>query len=440
VAILDYFQGEPRAAQREVLQQLQANWNKADVFVISAPVATGKSRIATATAGWAGSSAILTPTNVLVDQYAEEFPTLAAMHKHGRYRSKRDFLMALRRYKGAPTSLSNYYIYMTHKAYRPTVIFDEAHNVLPMLLDGSAINLWHHLYQWPDDIHDLSDLVEWIETNNVTAPTRLKKIDELKQLLDENRSSHLVELTEDVYRGKDKSVLRLTPLDARSSKPILWPHSVNKIVLMSATINENDIYDMGLDDRRVCYIDCESPIPPVNRPFVYLGTCNMAYRHRQHSVPIAAEKLRELLSQHPERGVIHCTYAVAKQLKAHLGDEERILWADKNNRNEKYQEFLDSPAADGRVLVASSLYEGVDLNYDRARWQVLCQVPWLSLAEPAVQERLRQRPESYAWAAIRTILQGTGRVCRTPTDRLTWALKGCMIVIRRCFLSGSGKE
>ena len=44
-------------------------------------------------------------------------------------------------------------------------------------------------------------------------------------------------------------------------------------------------------------------------------------------------------------------------------------------------------------------------------------VPWQSLADPAIQERLATRPESYAWSAVRTILQGTGRVCRTPTDR-----------------------
>jgi Rad3-related DNA helicase len=143
----------------------------------------------------------------------------------------------------------------------------------------------------------------------------------------------------------------------------------------------------------------------------------MAYRHRQYSVPLAAEKIRELLQQHPEKGVIHCTYAVAAQLRRLLGAEERLIWADKNNRQQAYAEFLDSPAADGKVLVASSLYEGVDLAYDSARWQVLVQVPWMSLAEPAVKERLSQRPESYAWAAIRTILQGTGRVCRTPTDR-----------------------
>jgi Rad3-related DNA helicase len=417
VGILDYFPGEPRTVQREVLEQLEANWNSADVFVISAPVATGKSRIATTLAGWAGDAAVLTPTNVLVDQYASEFTTLAPMHRASRYRSKRDFLIARRKYLAAPVGLSNYYIYMTHKAYRPTVIFDEAHNVLPMLIDGVALKLWKHLYRWPDDIHDMSDLMEWIEHNDVTQPNRLKKIDELRTILEENRGSHLIEMTRETYRGRERELIQLKPLDARGGKPILWPGKVQKIVLMSATINQNDIYDMGLDDRRVCYIECNSPIPPVNRPFVYLGKCNMAYRHRQASVPIAAEAIQELLQKHPERGVIHCTYAVSRQLRRLLGSEERMLWTDKHNRNQVYQEFLDSPAEEGKVLVASSLYEGVDLNYDRARWQVLCQVPWMSLAEPAVRERLEQRPESYAWAAIRTILQGTGRVCRTPTDR-----------------------
>jgi Rad3-related DNA helicase len=393
MSVFDYFPGEPRAVQREVLQQIEENWSAHDVFVIQAPVATGKSRIATALAGWAGSAVVLTPTNVLVDQYAEEFPTLSPMYRHAMYRGKREFLTARNRYKNAPAGLSNYYIYMTHKAYRPTVIFDEAHNVLPMLTDGVCIKLWQHLYGWPDEVHDLSDIIEWLENNSVTAPNRIRKLDELRTILDENRGSHLIELDEEVYRGKDRMLLRLTPLDARGSKPILWPRQVQKIVLMSATINESDIYDMGLDDRRVCYIECDSPIPPVNRPFVQLDVCNMAYRHREKSVPLAAEAIKQLLQRHPERGVIHCTYAVARQLRKHLGGEERLMWHTKDTRTQMYQEFINTPPADGRVLVASGLYEGVDLNYDLARWQVLCQVPWLSLAEPAIQEKLAEHQQ-----------------------------------------------
>jgi len=97
--IMDYFRGVPRFGQRKVLETIEREWSKKKIFVIQAPVATGKSRIAVAIADWVAAqgrtSAILTPTNILADQYAREFRDLQLLHKRSYYRNQLDWLDAV---------------------------------------------------------------------------------------------------------------------------------------------------------------------------------------------------------------------------------------------------------------------------------------------------------------------------------------------------------
>ena len=67
-------------------------------------------------------------------------------------------------------------------------------------------------------------------------------------------------------------------------------------------------------------------------------------------------------------------------------------------------------------MVASGMYEGIDLADDLARWQVICKVPWANLTEPAMQYLAQQDPEGYANEAARLVVQAYGRVCRNPND------------------------
>ena len=73
MSILDFLPGEPREVQKQVLTRIEQEVKNYDVIVVQAPTATGKSRIAATIAKWLESynkqTAIITPTNALVDQY-----------------------------------------------------------------------------------------------------------------------------------------------------------------------------------------------------------------------------------------------------------------------------------------------------------------------------------------------------------------------------------
>jgi Rad3-related DNA helicase len=114
--------------------------------------------------------------------------------------------------------------------------------------------------------------------------------------------------------------------------------------------------------------------------------------------------------------MIHAPYSVSQKLKQYLADEERLVWHTRDNRTSVVEEFLDSEPEDGQVLVGSGLYEGLDLVDDTARWQVITKIPYPSLYDPAIRTKLEQDQQWYSWAAIRPLLQASGRISRGPSD------------------------
>src|SRR5690349_18586015 len=72
--LLDYFPGNPRPVQKEILGRvesaLKSGYKK---IIIQSPTGTGKSFLAATIARWQGSSSILTATTELQDQYSKDF-------------------------------------------------------------------------------------------------------------------------------------------------------------------------------------------------------------------------------------------------------------------------------------------------------------------------------------------------------------------------------
>lgn len=412
-SILDYFNGTPRDQQVQALLEFEDSID-ASVVIISGPVAVGKSHIAHAISQYLSnkgiSVGIATPTNILVDQYNRDFPEIPVIRRSNMYKNKNEFTSARQNAIKSPVSLSTYYGYVSNRLRKDCIILDEAHNVIDMIREQWGKNLWQHDYWFPDELESIGDVVQWMEE----SPHK-KKLNKIRKEIICDRS-YTVRLEDSFFRGKPDKCLKLIPLSVRDRKPWIWTYKTKKIVLMSATINEQDIYDLGLDRRKCKYIELDSPIPPSNRLIYYEPVLNMAYRLRDEAVSYLITKLLNDLNNERGKGIIHCTYDTAARLRFQL-KHPRLMWHDKSNVRQKFHEFMVSPVHEGRVLVASGLGEGIDLAYDLARWQVITEVPYLNIKDPAIYYRARENPEWYEWQAVKTMIQTIGRICRTPTDR-----------------------
>lgn len=450
--ILSFFNGTPRTGQARLLPEVERLWNSTDVFVIRADVGEGKSKIAECILRWAASAKsklpqrsgmYVVPNNVLLDQLLPGLKGFDTLRRQDLYKCTREpaltcsehkqntgaccrsasgnvyaadacpYLRDLRRARSSQKMAMTYHALMAHGVHKDVLVVDEAHNLRPFLRELASKKLWKHDYHWSKPIRDIGSCLKWLETAEQTDELSL-----LHQTLTGPRPQYMIDFSPQSWRGSERECISLIPLDVQHRASPLWPNSVKKIVLMSATINRIDIAALGLDRKRVTYIDLPSSIPAPQRPILYHPVADMRFSRRAESVQEMAKWiLEEFLPKHAgEKGLIHATYDVARLLEATAGKDSRLLFHDKGNKRAVLESFLASPPEEGKVLVGSGMYEGLDLRGDLARFQLITQVPRKSVADPAIAWQAENRPEEYEWETVRDLVQATGRVCRGADD------------------------
>lgn len=450
--ILDLFRGNPRDCQVSALSEIEKHWDDADVFVLSAPTAAGKTKMMTTIARWAHSrfkmqSSILVPNNVLLEQVveAENIYSLRSIEYYSCQAVDQDrprscaerkramgetcggciYRQRVRQVHKVPFRVINYYTYLAHKLYAAVVLVDEAHLLVNMARDLAAKHIWVDRVllkdgsevRLPQAVATYEKLLEWIVRHEFRDPVWQK----LKEELSTGRMRYLVERSEKLYRGRYRDCLSLLPLDTSKEEKVsvLWPSKkVKKVILFSGTISKLEVEQLALAGKRVKFIEVNSPIEPKRRPVMIdkVGY-QLTYPVADKELERMAENITQIAATNPKTKVlIHIPYALSNRmlplLQAQLG--ERVLGHDRENKQEVVDYFKASK--EPLVLLGSGLYEGLDLYGDDYQVQVICKVPWPFLGDPAWKFIAENYPERYAWQAIQQVVQAAGRICRGPDD------------------------
>jgi hypothetical protein len=453
--ILDSFVGDPRPGQADGLLQIaDALGGNADVVVVSAPTGAGKLKVgecilrhATSKRGLGLDTGLLAvPTNILVDQALEATRGFETIRRQDMYQCNETpewscaerkaeigacckspngnaysngacpYLRDLRLCRTAPKVVATYHSALVHKLVdRDIVVLDEGHNAVPLLRSLSEVVLWRHDYGWRGRMEEPEDVVRWL-SDDLPTSDHDERTDQLWRALTSPRPTHMLDLSPREWRGQVRDCIAMVPLDVRS-KVGLFLRSP-RIVLMSATIGPLDIAALGLDRRRVTYVDIPSPIPPAQRPIEYVPVADMRFAGRTAATQEMARWIVEeyLPAWVGHRGLIHATYAVAEALMAAVGGNSRLVFHDRGNKQAVLSDFLQVRPGDERVLVGSGMEEGLDLAGALARFQLITAVPRASVADPAVAWMAEHHPAQYEWDTIRKLVQASGRVARGPED------------------------
>ncbi len=442
MSILNSFpQGfQPRPNQEETLLNLEKNWELYDIHIINEPVACGKSLELLTLAEYAGSSNIIVPNNLLLKQYQKTIKNqdlnVHKLDNTDSYKCKRNSAFSCKKINSftggycsqcqyakdkvgkhyADVGVYTYHSYLANKMYKTNLLIDESHLITPMLRELHTKKYWFHKFGFPDKGFDtVQEILDWL-SNRVLC----KNLAKLKNVLgDETKAWHIRQTTA-LYRGKKKKVMVLKPFILAKERPFLWPPRVRKIVLASATISNIDIELLGLDKRRVNYIDAESIIPAERRPYEYLSVADMSHTQIDTELPKIADAISGLMRRHLEKGIIHCPYSLTPKLWSLLKNDPqaigRMMFHTKWNKQDNLDRFMRSPPDEGKILLASGMYEGISLDDDLARWQAIVKAPFLSLMDPSIRHYAEHFPHLYKNETIKLILQSYGRVCRGPMD------------------------
>lgn len=435
MSILNYFPAglSPRPIQRDVLLAIEAGWSQHDVFCLTLPTAVGKTEIAYTIARWQESkkkqTRILCPTNLLVSQGIERYPEIRPMWKKSHYgcadttcegmekghAKDCPYKEALKKAEESSVLMTNYYVYLNQSLHAETVIFDESHQLVNLVESMANIKLYHSKYKFPLNMKTTADVVAWGQ-KLLKDGAEDERLEQIVDNISRVRDGSTVHYDTETNRGKKEKTLRVQGNPLTMGKFLLWPRkTVSKIVMLSATTGEQDLRALGLDNRRVFYAAAASPIPPENRPFIFQPRYNMSFAYIDKAMPLFVKCIEETMCKHPEKGLIHLPYALAERLSG-LMCHPRLMFHDNKNKKEVLERFKLMPPESGAVLVASAMFEGIDLAEDQARWQIIGKVPYESLADPHIKERAARDSVWYAWTTIKRIVQGAGRIVRSPTD------------------------
>lgn len=444
-----------RPVQIEALTWLRENWHTSDVFVMRLDVASGKSLLAEAISR-STNAHILTPSNILIDQYASTYTQKNIVKGKSHYTCKQTKELSCSDWQSlAETSAcagcpyteakitahesGSFFNPMSYWCFTDTELFkapkvlvvDEAHGLANQMLQVCGVALKSTQYPFKDEYKDELRLGNWLKTqiDKLAAVRNMCKKDErsrrmqltqeINQLsttlfhLKDNSENYAI-WTESVGTGrKAYKVLHIKPvtLPDKVSRQLL---SCRKLILMSGTIFDTDVKDL-IGSKPYLYKDFDAPIPAAQRPIYYRP---VPFKLNWQTDPVLiANAIEDELKKHFKDGVlpntiIHVAYSLSKKLKYLF--RRPIIINSSEDKEAKLKQFIEN----GGVFLAGGCAEGLDLKDELCRLNIIPKLLYPDLNDPLVAKRkaLEDGDEWYAMQVLKTLIQQIGRSTRHPKD------------------------
>lgn len=340
----------------------------------------------------------------------------------------------------SPITLMNYDYallelnYVKHFGTRSLLILDEAHNIENKLMRNMELNLYNQRLE-----KDIKKAISPATLKSEETGEWIMEIDAIKDAYDNIELKDLPKNKADRFRS---TVARLKQLhDNLDKEPRNWvidsddkgvsfkPLRIHQyaednlfkygdvVIFLSATILSHKMFSkwLGLDPKEVYYIKVDSPFPVHKRPIEMNLAGKMSNARIKHTAPKTIEILEKILARHKDdKGLIHTnSYKCQNYITNHLYNS-RLISHGSNNRERvlEYFEEEENPL----VLVSPSMSEGVDLPYDKCRFQVIYKIPFPYLGDKQVNMRRKRDQRWYAYKTVMTLMQTYGRGMRAEDD------------------------
>ena len=227
--------------------------------------------------------------------------------------------------------------------------------------------------------------------------------------------------------GDDRRKIVARPLYAKDfAEDLLFQHA-DRVLFMSATILDAQVWaaNLGIKPEDLEHVQSPCDFPVENRPIHLEYAGNMGFKYftpeqnpSNPTKPKFINKIKQIMARHKgQRGIIHChSFELSKVLKYDVADP-RFLFQD-DFKGDKAQMLAAHAKREDSVIVAPAMHEGFDLKDDLSRFQVLAKVPWPSMTDKVIKERMNLDQKWYGWLTALKMVQSIGRSVRSKTD---WA-------------------
>lgn len=357
-------------------------------------------------------------------------------------------------------------------SHRKTLIFDEAHQLESFLTEFNSVQITEHRckrlkipFYNPKDV---GDAMTWLRDKYIPAlkarivsdeqevenisnemefnPSAKVSLDQIEMI--KNHEEHKKQLGEieenliavDIVTINNRYVLvteknksfKFREVYGRNVFKSMVEPVADRFIFMSSTILDKDAFcsDLGIDPNLTAFISMPSEFPEDNRPVCYVPTARMTYgwdsqepdrvKDRKYMIAKIKEILKNIHAE--ENGVIHTgSFQVAKWLVEELDGKipHQIYHHNPGSdisRDSAIADFQEDMNGVAKVLISPSVTEGLDLKDDKGRFAIFTKIPYPFLGDAWVKRRQTLSDRWYTLEALKAIIQGGGRVVRSPED------------------------
>jgi len=312
---------------------------------------------------------------------------------------------------------------------------------------------WDRVPNMPGKRADQETVIEWIENDLLRVVT--EQMEELsakeetgmmaskeKEQLDDLRRfnqkvanflgdvrEHEWAMTHDMIGGKRK--IEFEPITVgRFLHGYLWSQS-HKIVCSSATIPPSFTEEVGLDSMDVGRVDVPSTFPNKRRPVITSEAVGkMTMSERDKTIPKMADQIGRIADVWAgHKGIVHCnSYKIAERLYDRLPNDvqRRTQLQDGDDREGSLASWVDQDPDEssryrdggGQLFLSVGMEEGVSLDHDQSRFNIIAKAPYEYLGDDRVSCRVNDRGEFkwYVSKMLIDVMQASGRTMRAKDD------------------------
>lgn len=367
------------------------------------------------------------------------------------------------KFSSSDLAITNYPYFFTERLYvkqmppRRILIADEAHNLESQLLKfvelvigpEEIVKYLPRVKEVPE-METLDDYTEWLSNTFLSGlsnyrdafaadpagltPTRAKELLELdtmiarveRALSDMADDPHNWIFWQDVTQTLPKQPKMRTaiakPLSAAPYFQDFLREAADVRIYMSAYPGTKDVFcqTLGLNPDATAMLSLGSVFDKQQRPIHAAMIGSMSKKNQPETLPRFLRLLSTLLNEHAnEKGIIHGnSYALCNVIFEHfkrLPQGTRLLFPRRADERENvYRNHRSNNLPS--VILSPSFTEGFDFADDAARWQVIAKIPFPYLGDKQIAARKEKDPEWYALRTVSTIVQASGRICRSEKD------------------------
>lgn len=312
---------------------------------------------------------------------------------------------------------------------RGIMIVDEAHDMSSILRDylSRSVTVPVAVYQARINIPETEEIQEWVDffkdevfMKHIIGEEAIEEYTTQLDLLLENGMRNFVVSIEEKPEF-NSTTFKFIPRNLGNAAERLILNYGERRLLMSGTIYDKEFFcrRLGLDPERVFFLRMPSTFAPTRKP-IFMKEHHLtdnSFKGMQESYPKMLENIRKAFKvYHNVRGLIHSpSYALSEKLALELADTNRVLYHTPENFREVYEYFLNE-SPENAVLISPVCYQGVDLKYDRARFQLIVRVPYPNISDAFIADLMKRDIGAYTYEALVVFGQMLGRVMRSPDD------------------------